>query len=463
MSSNIYDSVQKKLIPFAGNSKAEAGPLESLEDVNISSPTDGQALVYDGTAEEWKNAPTDSTPTSGSANFVKSGGVYTARDGKVDKVTGKGLSANDYTNADKAIVSTEKGTASGVAELDANGKVPSSQLPGFVDDVKEGYLNSADGKFYEESTYETEITPEADKIYVDKATNITYRWSGSAFVGVGSDLALGETSTTAYRGDRGKIAYDHATDANKISAATASGFYKVGATAEGHVSSLTAVAKADITALGIPDADDLGTAATKDSTSTITSGSTDLIEGGAVYTALDTKLNNDGDSKNNTTTFTSSDVADGSASAWTSVAVLASGEKHSSIFAKISQMFKNIRYLYKMLGTTSISSIGGGTVTGAISSLNSKKYIQTYDFQMGGVSVKKGDITILSISPSYIPSGFIPIAAIGKPDSGGTTSQNHVMGIWYNNGTYYLAIHTNGDSGYTYMCAINATIIFARI
>lgn len=56
-----------------------------------------------------------------------------------------------------------------------------------------------------------------------------------------------------------------------------------------------------------------------------------------------------GDSKNDTTTFTSSDVADGSASTWTSVNVLASGEKHSSIFAKVSQMFKNVRYLYKTL------------------------------------------------------------------------------------------------------------------
>jgi hypothetical protein len=195
-----------------------------------------------------------------------------------------------YTAAEVgAIASTEKGTASGVAELDVNGKVPSSQLPSFVDDVKEGYLNSADGKFYEESTYETEITPEADKIYVDKATNITYRWSGSAFVAIGSDLALGETSTTAYRGDRGKAAYDHATDANKISTATASGLYKVAATAEGHISDLTAVQKSDLTALGVADASNLGTAAAKDSTSTITSGSTDLIEGGAVYTALQGK------------------------------------------------------------------------------------------------------------------------------------------------------------------------------
>lgn len=77
-----------------------------------------------------------------------------------------------------------------------------------------------------------------------------------------------------------------------------------------------------------------------------------------------------GDTAENTATFTSSDVADGSASAWTSVSKLSSGEKHSSIFAKVSQMFKNVRYLYKMLGTTDISKIGNGTCTGAISSLN---------------------------------------------------------------------------------------------
>ena len=77
------------------------------------------------------------------------------------------------------------------------------------------------------------------------------------------------------------------------------------------------------------------------------------------------------DTAENTTAFTSSDVADGSASAWTNVSKLSSGEKHSSILKKVSQMFKNVRYLYKMLGTTDISGIGNGTCTGAISSLNS--------------------------------------------------------------------------------------------
>ena len=75
-----------------------------------------------------------------------------------------------------------------------------------------------------------------------------------------------------------------------------------------------------------------------------------------------------GDTASNVASFTSSD--DETASSWTSVVTLTSGEKHSSIFAKVSQMFKNVRYLYKMLGTTDISGIGGGTVTGAIVSQN---------------------------------------------------------------------------------------------
>lgn len=77
-----------------------------------------------------------------------------------------------------------------------------------------------------------------------------------------------------------------------------------------------------------------------------------------------------GDSADSTATFTCSDVADGDAAAWTNVPALTSGETHKSIFAKMSQMFKNLRYLYKLLGTTDISSIDNGTVTGGLSSLN---------------------------------------------------------------------------------------------
>lgn len=119
-----------------------------------------------------------------------------------------------YTPLDAA----KKGAASGVAELDATGKVPSAQLPSYVDDTIEGYLSG--GKFYKESSHTTQITGEAGKIYVELSTNKTYRWSGSTYVEISQSLALGETSTTAYRGDRGKAAYDHISNKSNPHAVT---------------------------------------------------------------------------------------------------------------------------------------------------------------------------------------------------------------------------------------------------
>ena len=124
-----------------------------------------------------------------------------------------------------------KGSAGGLAELDSNGKVPSTQLPSYVDDVIEGYLYNS--KFYKESGHTTEITGETGKIYVDLSNNKTYRWSGSTYVVISETLALGETSSTAYRGDKGKIAYDHSqsaharTDATKVEASSANGKIKI--------------------------------------------------------------------------------------------------------------------------------------------------------------------------------------------------------------------------------------------
>ena len=110
----------------------------------------------------------------------------------------------------------------------------------------EGYLYNS--KFYKESAHTTQITGETGKIYVDLSTNKTYRWSGSAFVEISASLALGETSSTAYRGDRGKIAYDHA---NSKGSAFSNGFYKFTTNSHGHVTAATAVTKADINALGV--------------------------------------------------------------------------------------------------------------------------------------------------------------------------------------------------------------------
>lgn len=127
------------------------------------------------------------------------------------------------------IPATEKGANSGVATLGADGKVPSSQLPSYVDDVLEGYLNATDGKFYEESTYTTEIPAEGGKIYVDLATGKIYRWGGSAYAVISDTLALGETQGTAYEGSKGKANADAITalqsgKANKVESPTNGNF-----------------------------------------------------------------------------------------------------------------------------------------------------------------------------------------------------------------------------------------------
>lgn len=96
-----------------------------------------------------------------------------------------------------------KGSINGVAELGSDGRVPSSQLPSFVNDVLE---------FANFSSFPA--TGETAKIYIAIDTNITYRWSGTIYVEISSSLALGETSATAYRGDRGKTAYDHSQISN---------------------------------------------------------------------------------------------------------------------------------------------------------------------------------------------------------------------------------------------------------
>ena len=90
-----------------------------------------------------------------------------------------------------------KGKANGLASLDDSGKVPSTQLPSYVDDVLE--FDQLD---------QLPKPGESGKIYVVTSTNLQYRWSGTDYVEISKSLALGETSSTAYPGDKGKTTTD---------------------------------------------------------------------------------------------------------------------------------------------------------------------------------------------------------------------------------------------------------------
>lgn len=119
-----------------------------------------------------------------------------------------------------------KGAANGVAGLDASGKVPSSQLPSYVDDIVDVtnfvtsnptsgmtignvYYNSTTKKLFTATSATAGVTsdPESDKIYVRLTDSTLWRWSGSTMAQVNGGLVLGTTSTTAFRGDFGNTLY----------------------------------------------------------------------------------------------------------------------------------------------------------------------------------------------------------------------------------------------------------------
>lgn len=102
-------------------------------------------------------------------------------------------------NADLLDTELKKNADSLVKKADlVNGKVPEGQLPSYVSAVSEHASKSA-----------FPATGQANIIYIATDTGICYRWGGSQYVIISDTIALGETAQTAYRGDRGKAAYDH--------------------------------------------------------------------------------------------------------------------------------------------------------------------------------------------------------------------------------------------------------------
>lgn len=83
-----------------------------------------------------------------------------------------------------------RGAANGVAPLNSSSKIDATYLPSYVDDVLE-YTAKANFP----------ATGEEGKIYVDKTTNLTWRWGGSAYVEISPSLALGSTASTAAKGN----------------------------------------------------------------------------------------------------------------------------------------------------------------------------------------------------------------------------------------------------------------------
>lgn len=167
--SHVYDTLNKALTDHTGNTNNPHGvTAEQIGLGNVDNIADEEKVVKSATSatcDSAGNVIVDTYATKTTVNAVIS----------------------DYTSL------KNDPTKYGIATLSDGGKIPESQLPSYVDDVLE---YSSKSKF--------PATGEAGKIYVDTTTNLTYRWGGSSYVEISASLALGETSSTAYAGDKGK-------------------------------------------------------------------------------------------------------------------------------------------------------------------------------------------------------------------------------------------------------------------
>lgn len=187
---------------LSAEDKKKINSLEGNFDKKVDK-VPGKSLVDDTEIDKLSNLPNKTDLDSAIADAKKAGtdaqANLTAHIGNKEnphEVTKVQVGLGNVTN-DAQVKRSEMGAASGVATLDENGLVPSSQLPSFVDDVLEFDLKD---------NFPT--TGETGKIYVAKDSNLTYRWSGTQYVEISASLALGETSSTAYAGDKGKDVAD---------------------------------------------------------------------------------------------------------------------------------------------------------------------------------------------------------------------------------------------------------------
>lgn len=210
-----------------GTVSAVANTAKSTANSAMTAAKSAGSVANAAIPKSWIDSSIDGTETSNNSvpgskaivDYVKT--QRTAIDISLNTVTGRLNTIESW----KDTIGT-KGAANGVAGLDSTGRVPSSQLPSYVDDVIDlvnfvsinptsgmtignVYYNTATKKLFTATSATAGVTsvPEAGKIYINTSNNKTYRWSGTTMAEISASLALGKTSTTAFRGDYGNTLY----------------------------------------------------------------------------------------------------------------------------------------------------------------------------------------------------------------------------------------------------------------
>lgn len=210
-------------------SAADKAQLLALQ-TNLDSKVDkvtGKSLLADSEIEKLAGLP-NSTELTNSIATAKAAGDNAQSDLNAHKqnksnpheVTKAQVGLGNVTN-DAQVKRSEMGVANGVATLDADGKVPASQLPSYVDDIIDVYATYSksdtgvlsDVTLYLDAAHTQLVTGEAGKIYqniADGEPQYQFRWTGTIFSQTGaSSLILGEVTGTAYDGAKGKANADN--------------------------------------------------------------------------------------------------------------------------------------------------------------------------------------------------------------------------------------------------------------
>lgn len=236
---NIIDKTYARDVDMkiALNKKADWGTSLSdykIADAYTKSDTDAKLNLKANTVDVYNKSDIDRFIVQ-KANKATTLAGYNIEDAYTKSEVDTKLSKKiDFDSLQKLyVVKTEKGTAGGVATLDSSGLVPSSQLPSYIDDVVEGYY--IDSKFYKDEAKATLIIGESDKIYVDMATNHSYRYAPSSTSYIRIDDAV-STAEQAMKDASGNIitdTYETKTDAQtalnkKADKATTLSGYNIG-------------------------------------------------------------------------------------------------------------------------------------------------------------------------------------------------------------------------------------------
>lgn len=206
-----------------GKTTIAAGGNASAVTITLPSKTGTLALAADIPSVEGFAKLTGNNNWTGDNTFSKnvSGLTFTATSGSnttiygADTITNSGIVLTLPKKAGTVLLNTDINVANGVAPLDANKKVPTANLPSYVDDIIDCYATYNVGttgtlsniKLYSDSAHKNAITGEGGKEYIDITEGhpgYEFRWTGTVWAQVGgSPLIIGTITGTAYDGGKG--------------------------------------------------------------------------------------------------------------------------------------------------------------------------------------------------------------------------------------------------------------------